>query len=384
MSLKFRMFPRDMGYMPYLWLCYMGFPIVALLGSSFTAAEQGCGLVATAVFLIAYRQMFWVRSTRQAVLPVAVQVLITAGMMAFLAPSFMGLTFFPLGILGYLKTWRQTLAAVVGLGAFYWVVLLITYDLDNATIQSDGLIPISLSMIMFPYGVRLFLYWKQTNDKLKAANAQIKRLTQEGERQRIARDLHDTLGHTLSMITLKSELAEKLARRDPERAAQEMREVQATSRNALQQVRALVSNMHTVSLVEELQAARQLLEAAGINFQVWGDLDELEVNAYLNTVFAMCLREAVTNLVKHSGAKQCICEVRQTTAATVLTVRDDGKGLRAQEAESVGTGLHGLRQRLELVGGTLELQANGDKARGASLMVTVPRVVSGREGERIG
>ncbi len=183
--------------------------------------------------------------------------------------------------------------------------------------------------------------------ELNRANQEIERLAKEQERLRIARDLHDLLGHALTTITVKAELASKLADRDPVRAADEMAQVAALGRQSLADVRATVAGYREVSLVTELAAARQVLAAAGIRPELPGSVDE--VRGDLRELFGWVLREGVTNAVRHSGAHH----LRVTIQHAAIEVVDDGRG-PAEEGRLGGAGLTGLAERVRAAGGHLE------------------------------
>ena len=140
-------------------------------------------------------------------------------------------------------------------------------------------------------------------EKLRVANDEIEHLAKVAERERIARDLHDLLGHTLSLITLKAELARKLVDRDPQRAKQEMQDVEQTSRAALADVREAISGYRGQGLAAELIRARQTLETAGITVDC--DASEVPLSPAQESVLALALREAVTNVVRHAQAQRC-------------------------------------------------------------------------------
>ena len=179
------------------------------------------------------------------------------------------------------------------------------------------------------------------------------RLAAEAERERIARDLHDLLGHTLSVIVLKSELASRLAERAPAQAAAEIREVERISREALQEVRAAVRGYQGSGLTAELARAKVALDTAGVTLRVGGPLPELprEVEA----TAALLLREAVTNVVRHARAHEVQVAVEAGPRGYLLEIRDDGVGGQAPE----GSGLTGMRERVRAIGGTLERDGRG-------------------------
>lgn len=199
--------------------------------------------------------------------------------------------------------------------------------------------------------------------RLSMAQDEIGELAAIAERERIARDLHDLLGHTLSSITLKAELASKLAARDGERAAEEMRDVERISREALAQVRSAVRGYRSQGLQGEVANAKLAFEASGIAFDYY--VEPLGLTADREGVLALALREAVTNVVRHARASASSVRLRREGTRALLVVEDDGVG----GADVNGNGLSTMRARLQTLGGTLDVVP---LARGTQLRVTMP------------
>ena len=204
---------------------------------------------------------------------------------------------------------------------------------------------------------------KRANARLRMAQEEVERLAKTAERERIARDLHDVLGHTLSLITLKAELAGKLLERDPERAGREIREVERVSREALREVRTAIAGYRSEGLQAEMGRARLALESAGVRLEYFAQ--KVELDPVGETVLALALREAVTNVVRDAGAEPAGSTLEQTDEETRLEVRDDGRGGAAPE----GIGLASMRERVEGLGGRLERRAE----TGTSLPIRLPR-----------
>jgi two-component system sensor histidine kinase DesK len=199
-------------------------------------------------------------------------------------------------------------------------------------------------------------------EKLERAQEEIEHLAKVAERERIARDLHDLLGHTLSLITLKAELARKLVDRDPARAKQEMQDVEHTSRAALAEVREAISGYRGEGLAAELIRARRTLETAGVAVNC--DATQVPLTSAQETVLALALREAVTNVVRHAQARQCSVRLSREDMQCRLEVADNGSGLCTPE----GNGLRGMRERLEALGGSLQRQTEA----GTRLIIQLP------------
>jgi two-component system sensor histidine kinase DesK len=201
------------------------------------------------------------------------------------------------------------------------------------------------------------------NRQLRKANEEIEHLAKVAERERIARDLHDVLGHTLSVITLKSELAGKLMERDPQRAAKEIGEVEQISRQALSDVRDAIRGYRSQGLAAELAQAKSTLETAGLTVQC-DAATTLKLPAVQESVLSLAVREAVTNVVRHAQARTCRLRLEQQNGACRLQIQDDGRG----GFDTEGNGLRGMRERVEMLGGTL----NRNTETGTTLTITLP------------
>lgn len=193
-------------------------------------------------------------------------------------------------------------------------------------------------------------------------------LTVTAERERLARDVHDLLGHSLTVVTVKAELAERMVRLDPGRAESELQEIRALTREALADVRATVGGLRAARLDDELRGAAAALGDAGLAASVPADAAVLDPRR--RPVAGWVLREAVTNVIRHSGATRCRVEL----GPHLLRVVDDGCGLPAGDdgpgtGPGPGHGLRGLRERVEQSGGTLGL-GPGDDGRGTAVQVT--------------
>ncbi|MBT2765474.1 sensor histidine kinase [Paenibacillus sp. ISL-20] len=217
-------------------------------------------------------------------------------------------------------------------------------------------------------------YNRNKNDQLQGqledANKRISELVKLEERQRIARDLHDTLGQKLSLIGLKSDLAGKLMTQDTEKAQAEIDDVRQTARTALQEVREMVTRMRGTRLTDEIFRIQQILKAAQIELTFEGTLEPENLSLMNENVISMCLKEAVNNIVKHSNATACSIVIESTETDLVARVRDNGTGF-VMDARNRGNGLRGMRERLEFVNGSMELTSG----EGTTLVLRVPNVL---------
>jgi two-component system sensor histidine kinase DesK len=203
---------------------------------------------------------------------------------------------------------------------------------------------------------------RRRNAFVRRAQEEVEEMAKLAERERIARDLHDVLGHTLLVIALKSELAAKLSTIDPARAIHEIREVERVSRTALSEVRAAVEGYRGQGLRGELKSAADALGAAGVVLAA--EVEPITLAPKHETVLALAVREAVTNVVRHAHATACRISVKEHDGRVVLRVEDNGVGGVPRE----GNGLAGMRERVAAIGGTLTL----DGGSGLHLTVTVP------------
>jgi two-component system sensor histidine kinase DesK len=211
------------------------------------------------------------------------------------------------------------------------------------------------------------------NSKLAMAQEEIEQLAAVAERERIARDLHDVLGHTLSVIVLKAELAGRLMERDPARAALEIAEVETTARTALAEVREAIGGYRSKGLAAELAHARRTLDAAGVAMTYEADARAAQhtLDATEETVLSLAVREAVTNIVRHAEATECRMRLETTTDGFhALLVEDNGRHAVRHE----GNGLRGMRERVQALGGRFSLKSAG----GTSLLVELP-IAAGKQ-----
>ncbi|MEJ3403378.1 sensor histidine kinase [Rathayibacter sp. YIM 133350] len=249
-------------------------------------------------------------------------------------------------------SWGQTWWLIFGLAALGAVFEFMGNGWSEGLFYGPVII-LSISMMMASFARVL-----ASMNQLTATQREMERLAAEQERSRVARDMHDILGHSLTVITVKAELARRLMDVDPERARREIGEVEDLSRVALADVRSTVAGFRGVNLVAELAAARSALSSAGITADLPSTTDAVPPER--RELAAWVVREGVTNVIRHSGAH--LCRVRLD--ADAIEVADDGIGVASQVP---GTGLTGLRERAEAVGARLSMTTS--ELGGLSLMV---------------
>jgi two-component system sensor histidine kinase DesK len=215
----------------------------------------------------------------------------------------------------------------------------------------------------------LFAEQKRADCKLRAAQEENIALAAVAERERIARDLHDVLGHTLSVIVLKAELAGRLIPIDPARATAEIADVERTARTALADVREAIGGYRARGLAAEIEAARLTLDAAGVTLLAESSPTQAAaLSPQEETALALSLREAVTNIVRHARATTCKLRFLNESGHRRLVVEDDGTHGNPRE----GNGLRGMRERVESIGGRFSLERGTAPATGTRLTIELP------------
>jgi two-component system sensor histidine kinase DesK len=332
------------------YLGVVGFSVRDLLDSH-GALAAGTGIAGMVVFTVAF---FWLTFARRSV-RLEQHVVLAIGVMSMITVelALLGVTTAVFGaalaaMAGEALPTRYSIPIILGASAVV-TTSAITHDFYGPEVLSQAIIVFVVGL--FTFGVRRVA---DANEQLLEAREEVARLAVLDERVRFARDLHDLLGHSLTVIRAKSELASRLAPVDVTKAVQEMDEVERVAREALAEVRETVTGYRRPTLATELANARNALDAAGIAAEV--RVDVIDVPPAIDETLAWVLRELVTNVVRHSGAASCRIDACAEAHAFVLAVSDDGRGA-AKDAS--GNGLTGARERLALVDGTLDLVDDG-------------------------
>lgn len=347
---------NDLSWTPYAWLIY----IVPFLLTPFVDERQnnpaGYALYAIALiaFVFLYFRSYWVQGREL--------VLVAAATLA------LGLAFWPVSLgagaffiyaAGMIALLNSPRWAVRGVVAIALITILEAVILRRPIWHASW--PVIFVLIIGGINIH-YSQVGRANARLRLAHDEIEHMAKLAERERIARDLHDLLGHTLSLVILKSELASKLAERDPERSREEIRDVERIAREALAEVRAAVSGYRTSGLEAEVQRAKNTLATAGVRLDTEGTSRKLPPAQ--EAVLCLALREAVTNIVRHSGARNARLSIDSNASSCTLAISDDGRGGNAP----FGSGLSGMRERVDLLGGTLTRTGSS----GTTLTVTLP------------
>jgi two-component system, NarL family, sensor histidine kinase DesK len=345
-----------------VWLIYLGQPFV-LAWHQPTILRRALALATLAAFagLFVISFVYIRRLRRQATLPprvqawtiCAVEAALAVAVTAMLGPHATAVWPFVAVMTVFLLPSRAALAGVLVLLAGTTVGQRLAGWHDDYSTQF-GILVSALAV----WGVVQLI---GRNAELAAAREEITQLAVAEERNRFARDLHDILGHTLTVVAVKAELAGRLVQLDPERAEAEIASVEHLARQALADVRTAVAGFREVSLAGELVGARAALETADIEAELPAAIDD--VPAARRELFGWAVREGVTNVVRHSGAKRC----RVRVTASEVEVTDDGRG--PSSGDATGHGLVGLRERAEAAGGSITVGRSPEG--GFSLLVRV-------------
>ncbi|EWH31062.1 MULTISPECIES: sensor histidine kinase [Lysinibacillus] len=354
----------------YLWIIFCFLPFFFIFRKS-SYIEISIGITFLMLYFIFYRfsmnsksGLVYMWISFEMVINIVMTILYGYVYLSIFTAFFIGNIRRPVGF--YIMYGLHIGFTVISTGAGFFV------ELHLFLSQLPFVVLTILAVVLLP----LTIYSKNKREnlegQLETANERIAELIVFEERQRIARDLHDTLGQKLSMIGLKSDLASRLIERDPQQALVEIKDIRQTASIALKEVRELVSDMRTAKFEDELMRISQILKAAEMEFVFEGDKNALQVPPLVENVLSMCLKEAVNNVVKHSGATKCEIAFHQNFKEVYLVVRDNGQGITKKQAWKTGNGLKGMRERLEFINGSFKIES----VDGTTLSVTIPVAIT--------
>jgi two-component system sensor histidine kinase DesK len=363
-----RLLPPDNahGWTPYVWLVYaalfVAYPFAYGPGV-FGWAPHVLGLAA---FLALYFPGYWEAGRRRLGIAVALAVLGAA-----LAPLNAGALMFFIYASSFVGEARTGRAAGVWIGGFTVAGVATAWLAGWSHPVILGSVAVFTPLIGFVNVA--YALTKRQDASLRLAHAEIARLAAQAERHRIAGDVHDTLGQSLTLMVLKAELASKLLPRDREAAGREVLDIERMAREALTDVRRVVSGIRHASLAGEWRRAADVLTAAGVAVQRHPEAIDATITGPLGPgaehALAMAVREAVTNVIRHARATECRLVFSRDRDRLTLEVVDNGVGGTFMD----GHGLMGMRARLTTLGGSLECEGHN----GTRLVATVPVVADG-------
>lgn len=359
-TLSFPWVPVRYGKAPYFWLFSF-----AIFGWKYLyVAPNSQELIALTLsllfFLPVYFYSFWCSGWR-----IYACIVTVCAMGIIWAPyNFGGSTFciFAATMTARLPDTRKAYLTLLAVGMAIMIASILmkleTFFWVPAIIFS---IPSGIGAIM---GERL----SRSNENLIAKQQEVEYLAALSERERIARDLHDLLGHTLSVITLKAELAGKLLDRNPEACKKEIHDIEHTARQALAEVRAAVIGYRATGLGHELQSAKNTLDAAQVALLC--DVEQFTMPPNLENVLALAVREAITNIIRHAQASQCHIQLQRQGSHIVLKISDNGIAGKTGVVHK-GSGLNGMSERVHALGGSLQVSTKPD-ITGLHLELSLP------------
>jgi two-component system sensor histidine kinase DesK len=354
-----------------VWLLFIVFPLIDAVGSKSPSLPKGVIIGAAALFIAGYLGLvFTWRWYQEGPLP-----LVMFGLLVAVA------TFLSVGEKsgwGFLFTYCAACAAIISPDRLVAPAVAFCVVMAGATSAIGGASGgATIGAIASTAGVGLLMLLLRDlrirNTELLEARAELARLAVAEERERFARDLHDLLGHSLSVIALKAELAGRLLSSErTDGAATEIADVERVARGALSEVREAVSGYRQPTLDGELAGARMALTAAGIDATV--KRDPVSLDPQTEAVLAWAVREGATNVIRHSGARRCTVALGVRLGGAWLEMTDNGAGVDAAAAAMNGQGLAGLAERVNQLHGRLE--AGAAPGGGFRLAVTLPTASS--------
>jgi two-component system sensor histidine kinase DesK len=350
------------------WLLFQVFPIADIVTTDRPAVARVLAVAGLVVFTLVY-----------------LQVLGGIGAPRRLRPEYLGMVALAVALAaGFGSNWAGLMIYVSAAtaatlpGRWVWPTVLAAAGVCAAVLvvdHSPGLLFLPPVCLLTAFAVQGTGHLISLNRELQEARDELARNAVAEERMRFARDLHDLLGHSLSLIALKSELARRLAAVDPPRAAAEMADVEEAARRALAEVRDAVSGYRQVNCAQALAEARAALTGAGIAVRLPDVVPVLPGG--VDVALGWVVREATTNVLRHSGARRVTLDLTEDGVQAVLTVTDDGAGAgtRVTVLGGSGTGLAGLRERVAALGG--ELAAGPQVGGGYRVRASVPLLPAG-------
>jgi two-component system sensor histidine kinase DesK len=355
------------------WLAFFIYPLSAFLTDRFSTETRTGGLLLLLALALIWA-WFWTRiiagpDRRYMVPAIVAATLILTVFTLRTPPRYGSLYLYPVIMAGAAFPWRRGVAAVVVLSVLAAVIELAR---GETVTTSTGQL---LNDLLVGFAAVAGCLLVEANQQLSQAREQIARLAVGEERLRFARDLHDLLGHSLSVIALKSELAGRLIKKTPGLAAHEVEDIERVARDALREVREAVTGYRQPTLAAELAGAKEALTAAGIECHV--DQDHAPLPPAVEAVLAWTVREGVTNVMRHSQAHRCAIRITKKDSQATVEVVDDGRG----GTLAAGSGLRGLRERVLERGGTLTAEPLPHE--GFRLRVTLPLVQASAPADRV-
>lgn len=353
--------PPEQGKMPWFWLLSLGYMFWKYAYVAPGAVEAALLALTFAVFIPLYCASYWARGW-QIVACMAAGCLIGVAWVRW-NPGAGTFFIFACAMAAQILHVRRAMLAI---GAVIVVALLASLLVEQTRMRFLFLMPILTVSLPVGMGAVMDARLRRSRQALERKQEEVEHMATIAERERISRDLHDLLGHSLSMIALKAELARKLVHRDAHACEREIADIETSARQTLAEVRAAVTGYRQSGLAQALGNARASLAAAGVELRE--QVERIDMPPATEHVLALALREAVTNVVRHAGARRCTLSLALEEGSVVLRVADDGSSLAANADLRHGNGLSGMQERVAALGGRLALRVGS----GLALELRVP------------
>ena len=373
--------PRDVikDYSAYIWLLYLPFFFVPVFIFSDRHLDYLLTILSTFIFLLLYFLTY--RSNAKKGLVCIAGIIFLGTVMAFITPTACSLFIFAAGFCGRFQNHKHSLSLLAAI--LCWIAAVSWLFRFDLYFYLPGIV---FSLII---GLTNIYYAALAvkNKEIRLSQQEIQRLAKVAERERIARDLHDLIGHTFSVLTLKADLAGRLldkglAKHSVEqlnKARDEINQIENISRDALSQVREVVSGYRSSDLLSELANAKHIFSSVDIGFTyefVGIDESKFSIDNKVNRELAIIMRELVTNILKHAEAKNVNTEIRVEEQQLKIIVHDDGKGMpKTREYETSGFGLQGIRERVHALQGSVDLRSKHEQ-QGTQIQLSIPFALS--------
>ncbi len=361
--------PARLGWAA-IWLVFLGYPISDIIGAGYSPAKAVVAWICLVGFASTYLFAMWIClslvprvATGVLLLPILALYVEGIALTLVFRGQWTGILVYCGVAAGWTLRWRFLVPVLFALGAFMVVSgALLGYDWADLGFLSFLTVALGFTMLAFRRLIATVI-------ELRNARAEVARLATSDERLRISRDVHDILGHSLSVIALKAQVARRLMQSDPDAAAAAIGDVETVARESLVEVRGMVTGYRQRSLADELQGARDVLDAAGIDFAITRGTGVPP--APVDSLLAWTVREGVTNVLRHSRAHHCEISLSSSDTGFTVAIVDDGVG---GVASAGGTGLHGLRERVGAAGGRVD--AGPGEGGGFRLQAYVPQAAA--------
>ncbi|CAM5217528.1 Two-component system sensor histidine kinase DesK OS=Ureibacillus acetophenoni OX=614649 GN=SAMN05877842_11622 PE=4 SV=1 [Ureibacillus acetophenoni] len=366
----YTIFPKNPWISIYVWIIFCILPFYFLI-RSYSYIQIVIGILLILVYFISHWFSF---NSKNGLVYMWISFEIVLNIIMTLMFGYVYLSLFTAFFIGNIRN-AVGFYIMYGLHIGFTVIAIVFGYFLNLHLfisQTPFLIITVLGVVLLPFTLYNRNKRENLEGELEVAKERIAELIIYEERQRIARDLHDTLGQKLSLIVLKSDLANRLVTKNPEEAINEIKDIRQTASIALKEVRELVSNMRAIKLNEELIRVEQILTAANIKYELMGNAQQLKIPVLVENVLSMCLKEGITNVVKHSRAKKCTVTIGQDNNEIFIKIMDNGIGFSKSE-NIYGNGVRGMRERLEFINGTVNFESNNE---GTVLYISVPLAIT--------